>query len=600
MNRSTHRWWWRLLALLAVLSLVAAACGDDDDGDDDAADTGTEETTDDADTGADEGGSTENTVTDDAASDAGPTPGGSVVVGLEAETNSWLPGQANWATSGYSVAYTVFDPLVQIDAEGQIQPYLAESVTPNDDLTEWTVVLRDGVTFHDGSPLTADVVKWNFDTLHNVPESNTIGAITQAGLTEVRVDDELTVTYVLSGPNAAFPFLLRLVLGMPASQQAYEELGPEGFAEAPVGTGPFVFDSWERDSRLIVTKNADYWRTDDDGTALPYLDSIEFRPIPDEDSRVQSLASGDVDIMQTLRGTNVKQVRELVAEGGFDESFFVGNEAGVSIINVLVPPLDDKRIRQAMGYAGDNQAVAAVLGDDGLVPETTQFFSVDSPWYSEAVAEAYPGYPERDVDTAIALVEEYKNDPNRSDGKGAGEPVTIEYNCPPDPSLIEVAQLVQALWGEAGIEVNLNQVEQAAHIQNAIGSPDTDPPFRGDYVVNCWRAGGQDDPFNTFANAFGPVESSPLNYTNFTHPVIDEQLEVLRTETDFDTRYAAVEQIGLVLSEEMPMTWGVGTATIVGFLEEVNGVADWTFPDGTPGNGTPGATMRLVETWIES
>ncbi|HSL58654.1 MAG TPA: ABC transporter substrate-binding protein [Acidimicrobiales bacterium] len=594
MNRSTHRWWWRLLALLAALSLVAAACGDDDA--DDAADTGTDDTAD-TDTG-DDPGTTDDTVTDDAG-DGGPTPGGTVVVGLEAESNSWLPGTASWATSGYSVAHSIFDPLVAFDADGQIQPYLAESVTPNDDLTEWTLTLRDGVTFHDGSALTAEVVKWNIDTLHNVATSNTQGALLNAGFTEIRVDDELTVTYVLSGPNAAFPDLLRNVIGMPASQQAYEELGAEGFAAAPVGTGPFVFDTWERDSRLIVTKNPDYWRTDADGNQLPYLDSIEWRPIPDEDSRVQSLASGDVTVMQTLRGTAVKQVQALIDDGGYDGSFFVGNEAGVSIFNVLIPPLDDLRIRQAAGYAGDSEAVAAVLGDDGLVPVTTQFFSVDSPWYSEAVAEAYPGYPERDIDTAIALVDEYKADPNRSDGKAVGDPVTVQYNCPPDPSLIEVAQLIQALWGEAGIEVTLNQVEQAAHIANAVGSPDTDPPFAGDYVVNCWRAGGLDDPSIIFGNAFGPVETSPLNFTNYTNPRITELVEVLRTEADFDARYAAVEEIGLILSEEMPMTWGVGTPTIVGHLAEVNGVASWTLPDGTPGNGTPSATMRLVQTWIE-
>jgi peptide/nickel transport system substrate-binding protein len=585
MTGHRHRTWWRLLAALAALALVAAACGDDGD---DGADSGTTSTADAGDDG------TEST----APPDDGPVYGGTIVVGLEAESNGWLPGTSNWATSGYTVAGTIYDALLAFDADGITQPYLAESIEPNDDLSAWTLTLRPGITFHDGSALTADVVAWNIETLHFVEGSNTIGSLLSAGFTGTTVVDELTLVYELSGPNAAFPDLLRNAIGMPISQQAYEDLGPEDFSANPVGTGPFVFDRWTMDDRFVVTRNPDYWRTDDDGNPLPYLDQIDFRPIPDEDSRVQSLASGDLQVMQTLRGTNVKQVQNLEAGGGFGTSFYVGNAAGVSIINVLEPPLDDVRLRRAMGYAGDSDAVAVVLGDDGLVPNTTQFFSVDSPWYSERVAEAYPGYPERDLETARALVEEYKNDPNRSDGRAVGDPVTFQYNCPPDPSLIEVAQLVQALWGEAGMEVTLAQVEQAAHIQNAIGSPDSDPPFRGNYQVNCWRSGGQDDPSIIFGSEFGPVESSPLNFTNFFDPRIAELVELLQTTDDVDERYAAVEEIGLIVVDQMPMTWGVGTASIVGFADTVQGIADWTLPSGDPGQGTPGARIWFHQTWV--
>ncbi len=558
--------WLRLIALLAVIGLVAAACGDD------------------------------GTATDDERPGGGPVVdegdpvyGGSVTVGLEAESNSFLPGESALGIAGTTIAHHIYDPLIILNEDGENIPYLAESLEANDDVTEWTVRLRPGVQFHDGTPLNAQALKDAFDEYLFVEGSNTQGPLMTAGVTGMRVDDELTVTYELSSANAAFPDLLRGSVGWPFSVEAARAAGPDAGAR-PVGTGPFVFDSWERDSQLVVVRNENYWRSDDNGNQLPYLDRIVFRPIPDEETRVAALATGDVDIMHTLRGSHIKQVIAMEEEGGYVQYLMTGNESGVSIINTTVPPLDDRRIRQAMGYAGDSEAVARVLGDDGLVDNTTQWFSSDSPWWSQRVAEGYPGGLERDVERARELVQEYVNDPNRSDGQPVGTPPRFTYNCPPDPSLIEVAQLVQQLWGEAGIEVELNQLEQAAHIQVALA---------GDYEVNCWRQGGDSDPYTVLSNAHGSLDN-PLNFTNFVHPGIDEQLEILRTSTDFDTRYDAVEQIHLILNEEMPYTWGVGTATTVGAREQVRNIAGWTLPDGSLGRGTPNGLIRLVEAWLDS
>jgi peptide/nickel transport system substrate-binding protein len=405
--------------------------------------------------------------------------------------------------------------------------------------------------------------------------------------------------YTLSEPNAAFPDILRGEAGWPVSPTAYEA-DPEGFTDHPIGTGPFVMESWTRDSETVLVRNDNYWFIDENGDQLPYLDKVTLRPIPDEDSRVQSLASGDLNMMQTLRGNNVKQVQALVDEGDeFTDSVFIGNTSGSAILNVLEPPLDDLRIRTALAYASDATAVQAVLGDDGLTDISTGFFTEDSPWYSEAAAEAYPGFNGRDLDAATALVDEYKADPERSDGKAPGEDVVVEYNCPPDPSLIQVSQLQQSLWGEAGVVVNLNQVEQAAHISNAVGSADTDPPFRGDYIINCWRAGGGDgDPLSSLQSFFGPVATTPGNFTNYTNPEIDDLLDTLRTNANFADRYDAVEQIGIISGQEVPILWSSPTVTDVGYTSNIHGIKDWTLPDGALGTGTPGATVRFHQAFI--
>ena len=573
---------WRILAILAVFGLLAAACGDDGDGDD----------------GDDQSSETTAPAEDEEEEEVTPAYGGTIVVGLEAESNNWTPGPAQVANSGLMIIGAIYDPLIALNQEGEFEPFLAEDLQPNDELTEWTLTLREGVMFADDTPLNADAIVWNFTTLHACDTCQTAGALSQASVTGIEKVDDLTVKYTLSEANAAFPDVLRGEAGWPVSPTAYEA-DPEGFTNKPIGTGPFVMTEWVRDSETVLVRNDNYWQTDADGNQLPYLDGITFRPITDEDSRVASLRSGDVDMMQTLRGNNVKQIQELMETGDFEGSLHVGNTSGSAILNVLEAPLDDLRVRQALALAGDSYQVQEVLGDDGLTEPSTGFFSVDSPWYSEVAAAAYVAADGRDIDAASALIEEYKNDPDRSDGKAPGEDVVVDYNCPGDPSLIQVSQLQQALWGEAGVTVNLNQVEQAAHIQNAVGSQDTTPAYRGNFIINCWRAGGGDgDPLTSLQSFFGPVATTPGNFTNYVNPEIDEQLVILKTNADFAARYAAVEAIGVISGEEVPVLWSSPTPTMVGYRAAIHGVKDWTLPSGSPGTGTPGSVARFSQVFL--
>jgi peptide/nickel transport system substrate-binding protein len=124
----------RLLAILLVLTALAAACGGDDD---------------------DEGAGEPTGEESDQSEQGDPVSGGSITVGLEAETPGWQPGSGNFANSGVAVAYAIYDPLVRLDENGEIRPYLAESIEANADFTEWTVKLRPDVKFHDDMPLNS-------------------------------------------------------------------------------------------------------------------------------------------------------------------------------------------------------------------------------------------------------------------------------------------------------------------------------------------------------------------------------------------------------------------------------------------------------------
>jgi peptide/nickel transport system substrate-binding protein len=557
----------RGVALGVGLSLVAGACGSNETTEKGAAEKiGT-------------------TATTEVLGD--PVYGGAITVGLEGETNSYLPSKGEFTNPGYNVAYAIFDPLVTEGADGKLHPNLAESFAPNADLTEWTVTLRKGVTFHDGTALDAEAMKSIYDEFLSAPDATTVGAINQ--IRELRVDDELTFTYVLRDTNGAFAENLTGPIGWPFSVEAARAAGDDA-GVAPMGTGPFKIQSWSRDDKLVVVKNDDYWRR-----GLPYLDQITFRPIPDETSRVQSLLTEGIDAMQSLSGLTIKEVME-VEDAGFKAHVAVGNDASSAIINTSRPPFDDKRVRRAWAHAFNQDDVAVVSGVDGLVETASQYFSEDSPWYSEKVAAARPDY---DHDKAKKLLAEYVNDPNRSDGKAVGEKPLLHFQCLADPALLEIGQLAQIEATAVGFEVELQNVEQAALVTNLVGSPLSDPPFEGDFMVGCFRLVNTGDPYATFSSAFGDPTEQIMNLSNFTSPELARLIERLKTTADFDERYALVEQIGLILNEEVPVVFAVGTPSMVGVRDAVKNVTGWTTPEGDLGIGQAFGIARWGEVWLE-
>ena len=548
----------RLLALLAIVTVAGVACGGGGDSADD-----------------------EDGVTDTTEDEGTPKAGGSITVGLEAETAGWQPCTDTWSESGTMVGQTIYDPLMQRNEDGEVKPYLAESLTPNADATEWTLELRSGVKFHDNTDLTSQVLKENFDAFRQ-PTSRCAGQL--APVKDVQIVDPLTVKFVMTSPYSPFPELL--LVAYPYSTANAAAKGKDVSAN-PIGTGPFKFVSWQRDSQLVVEKNPDYWQK-----GVPYLDKITFRPIPDEDARLASLSSGEVDVMHTLRQQYVKQARDL---GDDVERYeFVGNNCGSSIFNVTKAPVDDKRVRRALAYALNQEELISILGGEGISPPCTQFYAKDSPWYSEEIAKSYP---QNDSAKGTKELDSYKNDPKRSDGKPAGSEVTVEFNCPPDPTLIAVAQAYQQQAAKVGIKMNLNQVEQATHINNAFGK---EPFTTADYMINCWRLGAQSDPDTVLFNQYGDPQGNGANVTNFDNDEVQALLKQGREETDLDARKAIYEKVFEIFNEEVPHVWTGATVTSVAAKPSVRGILTWKLPDGGKGNGAEQSVVRFRGVWLDS
>lgn len=550
-----------LLALVAVMALFVAACGSDSNSDNGAEAPGTSTTS----------GETDNSSGDND-NVPEPTQGGKLTVGLEADCNSYAPWLSSCAQSGTNVSNALFDPLVVLSNDGQMVPYLAESVEPNEDATEWTVTLRPGIKFHDGTELTAQVQKEAYEEF--LLRSDSILSRGTKNVDEVRVDGDLTYTYVLNNENPQFVYELAGGLGRPFSIEA-ARANPEDFGSKPVGTGPFKLVSWVRDGSLVAERNSDYWQE-----GLPYLDEITFVPLPDEDSRQASMQSGDVDAVLYARlGVYLKRYQDLAAQGEVNIYLQPGDVASGILLNTAMPPIDDLRVRRGLTQMLDPEQLIVIVAEAPVASPRQLQVDESSPFFSEKAAEAYPAY---DEEAGKALVQEYIDDPNRSDGKAPGSPITFRYMYTNTPSLATQAQYLQSRWGEAGAEVTLIANEMAQSIQNVL---------KGDFEMVFWRPGLSVSPLSTIRGEYmNPDDLS--NYANWTDPRIHEAEAELSTAKSFDDEYAAVEKFLTAVADQVVFIMVASNNEFFATSPDVFGIDSWKTPDGVLGYGArSGATF---------
>jgi peptide/nickel transport system substrate-binding protein len=571
------------LAVPLVFAFVAASCGGSDDNSSDgttAGDTATEDTT-----------ATDETTPVEAEGDVDTSIvanvdevviGGSVTMGLEAEATGLRPWEDSCATGCYNIMRTIYDQLMEEQASGGYGPYLAESLESNEDLTVWTMTLRPDITFHNGTPLTSQTIVDMFP----IQQAGAAGssAIASAKLVSVEATDPLTVVYTLSEPNVAFPAALAgAPLGMPFDP-ALATADSAAYSTAPVGTGPFVIKSRDIDNETVVEKNPDYWRTDEQGNQLPYLDSISFRPIPDEGTRLDALLSGTVTAMQSLRQGTIRDAR---AESGIELIEFQGNSTGGGFYNTAKAPYDDVRVRRGLNFMNNQEQVIEALGGTGISLPTTQWFSTDSPFWTQAAADAYPAF---DFEAGKALLQEYIDDPARSDGKAPGEKIDVELSCPPDPTLIAAMQVIEQVWsGSEQVNVTLTQFDQATHINNGVSDKTN---------AHCWRWGGQGDPAAQINPFVADPAVSVANFPNFNDPEMQAWAAEANATDDFELRKELYSKIMTKINEQAITWYSGGTAVMVATEPGIKGINSWTLPSGELGVGIPDAAVRWQEVFV--
>lgn len=498
-----------------------------------------------------------------------PKRGGRVTFATEAEINSFDPRQGAWDSTGLQYARTVFDPLFTQAADGSIQPYLAQSISHNADYTQWTIKLRSGVTFHDGSQLDATVVKVN---LEGVAQSPLTGPAL-FNLDRVTVVDPMTVMITTKSPWVPFPIYLTGQLGHMAG---LKQLADTSGKASPIGTGPFIFKEWAPGDHFTATRNPNYWRQ-----GLPYLDSITYKPIPDPQSRGNSLKAGNIDLMHS---SDTQNVADFMHDSNYNQVNDLNNvlgepDQGFVMLNTAVPPLDDLRVRQALAYATDRQKFINTLGN-GLTKPSDGPFTKGSPYFGST------GYPGLDQAKARALVADYQKD------KGQ---ISFKYGTINTAKGRQQNELIQAMWKEVGIQTEIVQVEQSPYILNAIV---------GNYQAYGWRQFNTPDPDGNYvwwsSLTAAPPGKQALNFARNKDPQIDAALQIGRTNPDPTARADAYKKIAERFAADIPYIWISPSVWIVAARKAVQGAGQSTLPDGTKGRGMASGIVSPVEIWRTS
>jgi ABC-type transport system substrate-binding protein len=498
-----------------------------------------------------------------------PQRGGSLTFATESEIVSFDARIGALDSTGLLYARTVYDPLCVQAADGSIRPYLAESVTPNTDYTQWTIKLRPGITFHDGSQLDATTVKVNLDGLARSP----LTAPLLLNMSGARVVDPMTVVVTTTIPWVPFPSYLTSYVGHVAS---LKQLADTSGRAQPIGTGPYVFKEWVPGDHFTATRNPDYWRP-----GLPYLDSITFRPIPDPTSRGNSLLAGDIDVMHSsdfqnvadfLRRPGFVQVNDLEAVLGEPDQNFV-------MLNVAVPPLNDVRVRRALAYTTDRQKMVDTLYNR-ITPPADGPFTRASPYYGPT------GYPTYDLGKARALVADYQKD------KG---PISFALAGVNNARVRQGNELLQAMWKDAGIHADIVEVEQSVLILNAI---------TGNYQACGWRQFNSPDPDGNYtwwsSTTAAPVGRQALNFSRNRDPQLDAGLVAGRTQVDPLVRAAAYRLVAARLGATIPYLWLAPSVWIVAGRGTVGGLGHARLPDGGSARGMISGVVSTAELWRTS
>jgi peptide/nickel transport system substrate-binding protein len=473
-------------------------------------------------------GSTTPTTSPSAAAAEQPQRGGTLRLAIEQENAAYHPCAATASFSATFVNSALFDQLMRKDAKGNYQPTVADAITPDADGKVWTVKLKTGIVYHDGTPLNASTVKATIDELR---ATTCFSAAAWASVEKVEAPDPTTVVVTLKAGNVWFTQTLSTFLLFKPGLQ--EQFGKD-FGAHPMGSGPFKFVQWDRDQQLTVERNPNYWRKNDKGQQLPYLDRIIFRPIANADTRLASVRSGDLDTIMSSDPALLKRADEL----SLTVNFLTANSGLMWIFNGSKPPTNDARVRRAFAYATDKAALVAVAGGgDKYSQVMSQWYSPSSAFFSKKVDDAWP---KRDLTKAKAEMDKYVNDPNRNDRKPVGSPVTIALYSRNLQQATAFDQVTQDQWKALGSDVQVKTAVEATFL---------DDVRKGAFDVALFNF-GDNDPYTQLA-VFLP-ESGSRYFTKYDDPTLKQKIAVVQ-KTPQDRVAPVLEDVWMYIIQEMPI-----------------------------------------------
>lgn len=440
------------------------------------------------------------------AQDPAPQAGGSAVVSIVAEPPGWDPTVSTSQEIARVTYHNVYEGLVRIDRNGDIVPALAASWETSEDGLTWTFTLQEGVTFHNGDPLTPkDVVAAlgraaDPDSGHTHPEY--YGAI------ESVTSEGSNIVITLSQPAAS------LLYNLARPDSIIYQAGTEGTqASEPVGTGPFRFAEWLEGSEVRLEKYPDYYGTP------AYLDSVTFRIIEDTNAQLAALQAGDIDMV----GVALSPENALQLEGSADIKVTEGSSTTeiTMALNNTREPLNDPLVRQAITHAIDKNAIVegAMFGYGTVIGTHA---SPIEPYYENL--EPYPYDPE----AARSLLAE----------AGYPDGLTLDFELPPYPYEKRAGEVIAQQLSEVGITVNLTNVEWTTWLERIFTA--------GDYDMTII---GHSEPRDI------GVYGNPDYYYHYDSPEVQGFLAEIEKTADEAAQMALYKKIEETIAQDAVNVW---------------------------------------------
>jgi peptide/nickel transport system substrate-binding protein len=630
-----------VLATLSVMALIAvASCGGDDD--DDAGETDGTEVVSGTDAGsadteptetdapADTDAPDETTATDgtEAPDDTGsgdnegdapsvadrelppgeshvedegePVQGGDLVYGIEADSaNPWVPYRTSCATACYVLITSVSDPLFTASADGEIAPILVESYENNADYTEWTFHIREGVTFHDGTPLDGAAVEFNLESCQYSPLTGAaflwIKDISSSGqdVTITTNEPYVVAPRQFTERQCAYMFspewmktledVPQRTEGSPIYDAELAATPATGDPAKPVGVGAYVFESYTpgNGNSFKLTRNEDYWRGPNGvtGENLPYLDSVEGVVAVDIDSRSNGLRSGQFDIIHTSNSDAINQFLEddsleTIATSLFGDTAYIMLNLAEGDIDPdganADSPLLNVHCRRALAHAIDVDRYIEER-EAGLSLKANGPFGPGMLGYLEDT-----GYPTYDPDAAL---EEF----DTCTSELGTDTIEFSYNTTNDPFNVESNTLIISMWQEVfgdAVQATITPIEQGQYIGLAL---------TGTFNAFGWRNHGGIDPATQAywwaSTSAAPIGELALNFGRFVDPEMDALFATIKNDPDPAARKEAAESVNRIFGEQVYNFWTFWA--LWGVIEQpyVNGLETNTLMDGEEGVG---------------
>jgi peptide/nickel transport system substrate-binding protein len=471
-----------------------------------------------------------------------PVRGGTLVVARPADVNLWDPKYTNDNASLWA-QHQVFANLIQNSADGlELRPSLAESWEISEDSTTYTFRLRQDAFFCNGEPITAEDVKFSFDRVME-DDSNVTWQFPANPV--VTVVDDHTVQIDIDRPNVAFVSYLTLWGSHILSKDYAEEVGPEGLASAPMGSGAFCLERWDKGQVAVLTPNPGYWDPE-----RPYVDRVEMRVVQDDNARVLQLRTGEIDVALQIP---FSQAASLENAPGVDVEMVTIYGTAAIVPNLrTVPELADVKVRQAISLAVDREAmIDAILQGNGE-PAQSPFYGPGILFHTDEFATGY------DLEKARALMAE----------SSAPDGFEVDLVIPSGDELAQqTAVILNDQLADIGITVNVVPVEAGTWWQMWSG---------GEFEM-VYKLGTNDVidpamniPFDFWPKDIGGSDSAFSGYVNERIIDISVQAEGAQDPALREDLYTELQKIAM---EEVPQLYLFHPTIIYGTRENVKNFA---------------------------